>query len=137
MRFVYLLTAALFFVLAVAGVILPGFPATPFLLLCSYCLVRSSPALNERLLRSRIFGPILRDWQEHHGIQRHIKLKATFVVAVSVALTLYLGSRSTIQLVICGVLVAIGLTVVWTLPEVPVEDSPGEPAADAESGAQD
>lgn len=136
MRIVYLLTAGLFFVLAVAGVILPGFPATPFLLLCSYCLVRSSPALNERLLRSKIFGPILRDWQEHHGIQRHIKLKATFVVAASVALTLYFGSRSMIQLVLCGVLVPIGLTVIWTLPEVPSEDSPGE-TAEAESEAQD
>lgn len=136
MRFVYLLTAALFFVLAVAGVVLPGFPATPFLLLCSYCLVRSSPALNERLLRSKIFGPILRDWQEHHGIRRHIKLKATFVVAASVALTIYLGSRSTLQLVLCGIFVPIGLTVIWTLPEVPVEDSPGETAG-AESGAQD
>lgn len=135
MRFVYLLTAAFFFVLALAGVILPGFPATPFLLLCSYCLVRSSPALNERLLRSKIFGPILRDWQEHHGIQRHIKLKATFVVAASVAATLYFGGRGALQLVLCGVLVAIGLTVIWTLPEVPTEGPLGEP--DSESEAQD
>ena len=61
-RMLYLLLAGGFFVLAMAGVILPGLPTTPFLLLTSYFLVRSYPRLNERLIKSKLFGPILVDW---------------------------------------------------------------------------
>ncbi len=43
--------------LAALGLILPGLPTTPFLLLATACFARSSPALHARLLHSRLFGP--------------------------------------------------------------------------------
>src|SRR5262249_7995528 len=55
----YLALAGGSFVLTVVGLIIPGVPTVPFLLATSYYLVRSSPTLNEGLLRTRTFGPIL------------------------------------------------------------------------------
>jgi uncharacterized membrane protein YbaN (DUF454 family) len=62
-RLFFLFLVAVCFLLACVGIVIPGPPTTPFLLLTSYFLVRSFPQLNSRLLKSRFFGPILTDWQ--------------------------------------------------------------------------
>ena len=80
-----LVGAAAFFAVGVLGVFLPVLPATPFLLLTSYFLVRSSPRLNAALLRSRFFGPILKDWQVHGGVRRDVKIQAIVIVVIAVA----------------------------------------------------
>lgn len=86
-RALYLLGAAVTFGLAVLGVILPGVPTTPFLLLTSYCLIRSSRKLHDRLLKSRIFGGLLRDWHTHRGVRPGVKTKSLAVMALVVGAT--------------------------------------------------
>ncbi len=118
-KVLYLTLAGVFFVLGAAGVILPGLPTTPFLLLTSYFLLRASPELNERLLKSRMFGPILTDWQKRGGVRRHIKVKAIAVVVIVVGLMLWLSPLTFVwKLVVLGVAL-VGLAVVIRLPEVP------------------
>jgi uncharacterized protein len=118
-RLLYLALAGWFFVLALLGAILPGLPTTPFLLLTSYFLVRTSPRLNAALLRSRFFGPILRDWQQHRGIRPHVKVQALLVVAITLGLTLYFSGLSwPLKGVILG-LALIGVLVILRLPETP------------------
>ncbi len=43
--------------LAVIGVILPGLPATVFVIVAAWCFARSCPVLEQKLLRNRILGP--------------------------------------------------------------------------------
>ncbi len=112
----FLCLAVLFFTLGVAGAVLPGLPATPFLLLTSYFLVRSSPKLNRRLLRSRWFGPILTDWQVRGGVRWHVKIRAIIFVVAAVGVTLFFTANS---LPISSVVVAaacIGILVILRLP---------------------
>ena len=117
-KVVFLLAAALFFVLAVVGVVLPGLPTTPFLLLTSYFLVRSSPRLNRRLLSSRMFGPLLRDWNRHRAIRPRVKTVTLIVMATVVGASLLFGNFSPPILAVILVFVAIGLTVVLRLPVI-------------------
>ncbi len=117
-KIVFLTLAALFFVLAMLGVVLPGLPTTPFLLLTSYFLVRSSPRLNARLLRSRTFGPLLRDWNRHRAIRPRVKTATLIVMAVVVGVSLLFGNFSPLVLTVLLVLVGIGLTVVMRLPVI-------------------
>src|SRR5690606_8396288 len=49
--------------LALAGVVLPLLPATPFLLLAAFAFTRSSPRLHAWLLGHRHFGPLIEDWR--------------------------------------------------------------------------
>ncbi|MBD3672997.1 MAG: YbaN family protein [Planctomycetaceae bacterium] len=117
-RVCYLSGAGLCFLLGVLGALLPGLPATPFLLLTSFFLVRTSPRWNAALLRSRLFGPILRDWQENGGIRPHVKLKAVIFVVAAVGLTVTFSSLSLWPKVSVGVLAGVGIGVIARLPSV-------------------
>jgi uncharacterized membrane protein YbaN (DUF454 family) len=114
----YLLLAGVFLALGLIGVVLPGLPTTPFVLLGSYFLLRSSHRLHQRLMASRLFGGILRDWHVHRGIRPHVRVRAIAVVALVVAVSL--GVARPPLPVTLGIiaLVACGLFVIWRLPSV-------------------
>jgi hypothetical protein len=115
-RFVFMLLAGLFFFLGILGAILPVLPTTPFLLLTSYFLARTSPRLNRWLLTSRFFGPILRDWQQLGGVRPDVKVKAIMIVVLAVALSLWLTDLSPTLRWIVAIISLIGIGVVLRLP---------------------
>ena len=115
-KLVLLSFAGVFFGLGVLGAFLPGLPATPFLLLTSHFLVRSSPRLNAALLRSRLFGPILIDWQVRGGVRLDVKVKAIVVAAIAVMLTIFLSGYSLLPTLTVILLAAVGITVILRLP---------------------
>ena len=115
-KFALFSLGAAFLLIGGLGAILPGLPATPFLLLASFFFVRSSPRLNAWLLRSRFFGPILVDWQVHGGVRADVRVKAIVVVIFAVALTIYVSGFSLLPALILISLAAIGVVVILSLP---------------------
>lgn len=118
-RIVYLVAALLCFALSIVGVFLPGVPTVPFILLTSFFLLRSSPALNQRLLRSRTFGPMLRDWHRYHGVRRRVKLVSFATIAATLGVSIALVSTSLPATIGIGLLALVGLFVVWRIPTIP------------------
>lgn len=104
--------------LAVLGIVLPILPTTPFLLLTSWFLLRVSPAWNERLYRTRLFGPFLRDWDEHHGVRLSVKVTAVAMVLAAIGASVAFGSLSTLATVSLVALGAVGIGVIVWLPLV-------------------
>lgn len=104
--------------LGVLGALLPILPTTPFLLLASYFFVRSSPGLHLWLLRSRIFGPFLRDWDRHRAVRRKVKVVALLMVPTAVGASVYFGRLPWYLVLLLVVLGAIGMTVVARLPVI-------------------
>jgi len=104
--------------LAAIGAFLPLLPSTPFLLLATGCFVRSSPSWNARLLRSPLFGPMLRDWQEHRGVRPATKAIALLSMAALGSLTMLSGGLPWIARGILATLMLIGAVVVLRLPNV-------------------
>ena len=66
--------------LGAVGIFVPLLPTTPFLLLAAACFSRSSRRMHAWLLANRVFGPILRDWEERRAIARRTKLLATVLM---------------------------------------------------------
>jgi uncharacterized membrane protein YbaN (DUF454 family) len=62
--------------LAAVGVVVPGLPTTPLLLLAAACFARSSPRLHARLLANPVFGPLIREWQETRTVPVRAKVIA-------------------------------------------------------------
>ncbi len=74
MRIFFIVTGVLCVILAGLGVLLPGLPATPFLLLASFSFAKSSKKMHDWLVNNKIFGPILADFLDRKGIRLHIKI---------------------------------------------------------------
>jgi uncharacterized membrane protein YbaN (DUF454 family) len=107
--------AGLSFGLGVLGVLLPGLPATPFLLITSWCLVRASPRMHQRLLDSPLFGPLLKDWNAHRGVRLHVKVTALVLMLSCGVLTLVFADFSTPLRILIGALLCLGTGVVLRL----------------------
>ena len=80
----------LFVGLAILGVFLPILPTTPFLLVAAACFAKSSPALQQKLLANKTFGPLIHDWQEYRSIALKAKRTALITMLLSVLLSAYM-----------------------------------------------
>jgi uncharacterized membrane protein YbaN (DUF454 family) len=118
-RWLYVALGWFFVGMAVLGAILPLLPTTPFLLLASYFFVRSSPRLNAWLLRSRVFGPFLRNWQKHRAVSRRVKYTALSIMPIAVISSATLGDLPGYLIAVLLVLAAIGMIVVLRLRVLP------------------
>lgn len=123
----------LFFVgLAVLGAVLPLLPTTPFLILASYFFVRSSDRLHNWLLRSRLFGQLLLDWQRYRGVRPRVKVVALTMLPCVVFCSAYFGNLAWYLIVMLLVLASIGAIVVIRLPVVREEPTAKPLTAQAE-----
>jgi uncharacterized membrane protein YbaN (DUF454 family) len=127
-KFLYLAVAGVALGLALLGIFLPGLPTTPFVLVASYYLVRSSTRLHEKLMTSRLYGAILRDWHVHRGVQPHIRARAITIVSAVVVISLLVARPPLPVVLVIAALALCGLTVIWRLPvlESPEFSSEGE-----------
>lgn len=83
LRWLCLLLAWLCVALALVGVVVPGLPTVPFLLVASWAAVRGSPRLHAWLHGHRHFGPLLRDWQVQGAIRNRTKAVAVGMLVLS------------------------------------------------------
>ncbi len=115
-RIACLVLAAISFGGSLVGIVLPGIPTTPFLLLTSYFLLRSSQRLHDRLLASRIFGDLLTNWQQHRSIRRSTRTKAIGLTLAVVLMGIYLSNPDPVLLLAMLVGSAIGILIILSLP---------------------
>lgn len=76
-RWPYLLLAWLALVLGVIGIVVPGLPTTPFILVSAWAAARGSARLHRWLQAHAVFGPMIRDWQAQRAVSRRAKWVAT------------------------------------------------------------
>lgn len=102
--------------LGIIGIVVPGLPTTPFVLLAGACYVRASPRAHAWLLRNRTFGPILREWEQHHSVAPRVKRIALVTMALTAGFSIwfFVGAPWLQGLVLGAMLV--GAFVVWRLP---------------------
>jgi uncharacterized membrane protein YbaN (DUF454 family) len=109
------------FALAMVGLVVPGVPSVPFLLATSYYLARSSPELNNRLLRAAFFGPILTEWEQYHRLSVVSKGKLIGVAVIVVLATLALTPVSALALLVILVVSSMSIYGIASLPELPAQ----------------
>ncbi len=78
-------------ILGIIGVVLPGLPTTPFLLVAAFAFSRGSPRMRAWLIDHARFGPMIADWEERGAISRRAKVLAVTLMAVVFGLGLALA----------------------------------------------
>ncbi len=122
-RYVYIGLGLLCVGLGAMGVAVPGLPTTPFLLLASWLLYRSSPRLQRWLLESWL-GKYIRSYNRRGGMTVVQKIGAVGMMVAMVALSTWVfipaGSVARIIVPVAG---AVGaLTVIFAVPNAKSDD---------------
>lgn len=122
-KYVYIALGLVAVALGTLGVVLPGLPTTPFLLLASWLFYRSSSRLQQWLLASWL-GKYIRNYHRHGGMTATQKAGAVGVMVVMILLSTFVfipqGSVARIIVPIAG---AIGvLTVIFAVPNAKNDD---------------
>lgn len=104
-------------VLGILGILLPGLPTTPFLLLASYLFLRSSPKLYKKLIDHPFLGKFIRDYKKDKGLPTKKKRNIIAVIGLMSSLSAFLfvpvfwGKLATLLLGLIGIVV-----VAWVVP---------------------
>lgn len=117
-RTLWLLIGLTSLALGIAGVVLPLLPTTPFVLLSAYCFARSSPRLHDWLLAHRIFGPLIRNWEQHRAIAPRAKLLAVLSMAAVFGISFLVGAPERVIIIQAVILPATCLFIL-TRPSGP------------------
>lgn len=114
-RFLFHCLAVLSLAIAMLGLVLPGLPSTEFILLAAWAAARSSPRLHAWIMRHRLFGPLLADWQKGR-LPRRAKWAATIAMTVTAIIMAAFVTHlpSVVISISCMAIVLIWL---WRRPE--------------------
>jgi uncharacterized protein len=77
--------------LGLIGVVVPGLPTVPFLLLAAWAASRGWPALERWLLEHPKHGPTVRQWRERGAVPRRAKWLSSSMMVASAAIMWAIG----------------------------------------------
>jgi hypothetical protein len=117
-RMVNLAAAGGCFVMSIVGVITPGIPTVPFVLATGYFLARSSPRLHARFRRSRFFGQMVSDYEDHGGLRWSTKFKMILFTVGLMVVTVVIAGATLPLLIAVGAMGTIGIYLLGRIPTV-------------------
>ena len=120
MRWLLIVVGWLFVATGVVGIVLPGLPTTPFLLLAAFCFSKGSERVHDWLVAHPRLGTPIREWREHGAISRRAKVAAGIAMVLAIVAAAAFGAPRNILLLQAGVMVFVALFI-FTRPVPPEE----------------
>jgi uncharacterized membrane protein YbaN (DUF454 family) len=111
LRYIYIVSGCIAVTLGTIGVVVPGLPTTPFVLLASWCFYKSSPRLQAWLLQS-FLGKYIRDYKKKGGLTTRKRLYIIALMATMVSMSIIFFIPNTTVDIIVGIAGLIGCIVV-------------------------
>ncbi|MDD4200111.1 MAG: YbaN family protein [Eubacteriales bacterium] len=115
----YITIGSLSLILGITGVFIPVLPTTPFLLLASFCYLRSSERMYNWLMNHKIFGAYIYSYVTYKAIPKKTKigtlvfLWSTLIVSMILVMSLLIR----IFLLVVGIAVTAHLLMLKTLSQ--------------------
>lgn len=117
-RFFWLFLGLLFSIIGLIGLIVPGLPTTPLMIVAAACFFRSSKRLFNWVLSNKYFGNYVKDFREGRGMPRKAKFIALGFIWLFVSISVFVGIPDHLVYVKILTLIAActGTGVIITLP---------------------
>lgn len=117
LRYLFILAGSIAVVLGTIGIVVPGLPTTPFVLLASWCFYKSSTRLQAWLLQS-FLGKYIIDYQQKGGITTRKRIYIVLLMLTMVSISLIFFIHNTTLRIIVAAAALIGCIVVgFILPK--------------------
>lgn len=102
--------------LGTLGVVVPGLPTVPFLLVAAWAGGRGWPELEQRLLDHPVHGPTIRSWRESRAVPRRAKWLASALIASSIVMIVLVPTPELMNWVLPPFLVGVSVWL-WSRPD--------------------
>ena len=102
--------------LGLVGIVIPGLPTVPFVLLAAFAAARGSARLHRRLLAHPQFGPMVRDWQLQGAVSRRAKWLATLMMSACAAIMFLVAPKAWMAVSGSTIMALVALWL-WRRPE--------------------
>lgn len=126
LRWLLLVFAVLSLAAGVVGIFVPGLPTTVFVLMAAWAAARSSPRLHGWLSNHRLFGPMIRDWQNGGQVSRRVKWRASLMMAACSVIVGFTAHRVWTAALAIGCMAVVSGWL-WLRPEPPPADAAPTP----------
>jgi len=73
--------------LAYVGIIMPGIPGIPFILLTAFFYIRSSDTMYRWIMKQKVFATVIEQYKKHKTIPLRVKILIVVNFWVSIAVT--------------------------------------------------
>ncbi len=91
------------------GIFLPFLPTTPFLLLSSFCFMRSSPRFHSWLINHRLFGEYIYLYTKHKAIRKRTRIAALACLWGTIAFSALITEKLHVRLIVLAVGAAVSI----------------------------
>jgi uncharacterized membrane protein YbaN (DUF454 family) len=120
MKILYLIAGLIFLAIGLLGIALPILPTTPFMLLTSYCLLKSSDKLNERFMTTKVYKNHVKPFKDNKGMTLKSKLMILIPVMLMLLILAIMVDNTAMRIVI-GILVTIKIAVFYKIKTIKTE----------------
>ena len=106
--------------IGLVGIVVPGLPTTPIMILAAACFFRSSKKLYDWILNNKSFGKHVKNYREGNGMPKQVKNVALIVMWSFVTLSVFFGIPDNLVIIkIITVFAAVtGTRIIINLPSI-------------------
>lgn len=115
-RLLWRALAVLSVALGLVGIVVPGLPTVPFLLLAAWAGGKGWPALERWLLAHPRFGPPIQRWREHGAVPRRAKWLASLMMTLSATVLLLSPAPLAVKIAVPALMAGVAAWL-WHRPD--------------------
>ena len=113
-RILLIILGSIFVAIGAIGILVPGLPTTPFMILAAACYIRSSNKLYNWLIKNKLFGKHIKNIREGKGIPIRVKIFAQDMMTTFIFLAIIPFSPISVPNLFIKIIIFLaGLTSFW------------------------